>query len=154
MDNLNSLEQRRSQLKSKLEQNRAFIRDDIKELKEDINPLRTAGNIVKNMLNPAGSARLTDSNVLNFGLDTGISFLVNRFIPGTGHNVARVLGPVLIKNLTSHVVPKLRDTSVTFLEWVVEKTKKPEHAEGSYRHMRGYPSSEGEIETELGAFVG
>jgi hypothetical protein len=118
------LDQRKAQIKAKLEQSRLLIRNDVNDLKEDLNPLQAAGNLVKQMLNPAPAAQLTNSGIVNFTIDTGISILINRFLPGANKNLVQVVAPVLVKNLASNVVPKLRKTAETALEWVVEKTNK------------------------------
>ena len=126
MDNTTEIQQRKAFLKAQIEQSRAQIREDVRELKEDFNPFRTAGHLIVNMLKPTPEARLTSSDLVNFGLDTGISMAINRFVPGANTRVVRVIAPVLLKNLALHLVPQSRQVAVHFLEWVVAKTAKKE----------------------------
>ena len=123
MNNINeSLRQRKAVLRAKLTETRGLIRHDISELKDDLNPLKTAGHLIKNMLKPGPEGQLTNSSLLNFGLDTGLSMLVNRIIPGAGKRTVRAIAPVLIKNGATHVVPQARSTAAKFLRWVADKT--------------------------------
>lgn len=123
MNNINeSLRQRKAVLRAKLTETRGLIRHDISELKDDLNPLKTAGHLIKNMLKPGPEGQLTNSSLLNFGLDTGLSMLVNRIIPGAGKRTVRAIAPVLIKNVATHVVPQARSTAAKFLRWVADKT--------------------------------
>lgn len=109
----------------KLQQNKRLIQEDLREIREDLSPLRTVGNLVGRMLKPAPEARVTNSPVLNFGLDTGISLLATRLIPGLHPNTAQVIAPVLVKNLATHAGPPLRRAAISFLKWVVKKTSDP-----------------------------
>lgn len=116
-----ALRYRKAELQAKIRQTRSIIRQDIQDLKDDLNPFKAAGHMVKNMLKPSPDGQMTNSGVLNFGLDTGISMLVNRILPG-GRNVAKVIAPMLLKNLATHVIPKARDKAEEFLRWVAERT--------------------------------
>lgn len=125
------LRHRKAELRAKITQTRALIRQDVNDLKEDLNPIRAAGHVIKNMLQPSEDGQMTNSGVLNFGIDTGISMLVNRFIPG-GRNAAKIIAPVLLKNLATHVVPTAREKAEQFLHWIADKTDgidepEPEH---------------------------
>ena len=120
-----SLSERKKLMQQKLERSKKLIQEDLRDIKEDLNPLRTVGNLVGRMLKPASEAQLTESPILNFGLDTGISLLASRLIPGLNLNTAQVIAPVLVKNMATHASPHLRRAAVSFLEWVVEKTSDP-----------------------------
>ena len=47
------LDQRKAQIKAKLEQSWLLIRNDVNDLKEDLNPLQAAGNLVKTNAEPS-----------------------------------------------------------------------------------------------------
>lgn len=129
------LRHRKAEIKAQIARKRALIRQDFQELKEDLNPFRAAGQMVKNMLQPGDDGQMTNSGVLNFGIDTGISMLINRFIPG-GRNAARVIAPVLMKNLATHVVPQAREKAEQFLRWVAEKTEDDDKPEPPAKKVR------------------
>jgi hypothetical protein len=123
MSNVNEhVRLRKAMLRAKLTEMRGQIRHDVQELKDDLNPLKTAGHMIKNMLKPKSESELTGSPILNFGLDTGLSMLVNRIIPGAGKRTVRAVAPIVIKNVATHVVPKARSTASRFLRWVADKT--------------------------------
>jgi hypothetical protein len=120
-----SLSQRKKLLELKLQQNKRLIQEDLHEIREDLKPLRTVGNLIGRMLKPAPEAQITNSPIMNFGLDTGISLLATRLVPGLHPNTAQVIIPILIKNLATHAGPPLKRGVVKFLEWVVKKTADP-----------------------------
>lgn len=119
------LSERKKLLELKLQQSKRLIQDDLREIREDLRPLRTVGNLIGRMFKPAPEAQMTNSPIMNFGLDTGISLLATRLVPGLHPNTAQVIVPVLVKNLATHAGPPLKRAVVNFLEWVVEKTADP-----------------------------
>ena len=138
------LQQRKAAIRARMDHSRTLIRQDINDLREELNPLKTIGQLVGSMLQPAPDAKISDSGILNFGVDTGISLLINRFIPAHSRNIATVLAPVLVKNLMTHFGPQLRSAAEKALEWVVEKT-----AEKS-----GENPSDREVQTETDPVAG
>lgn len=124
------LQQRKAAIQARLEQSRTLIRQDLNDLREDLNPLKSVGKLIGNMLQPAPDAQFSDSGLLNFGVDTGISLLANRFIPPHSRNLVTLVAPVLVKNLITHVGPQLQSAAEKALQWVVEKTEeKPSNRE-------------------------
>lgn len=116
------LQQRKSAIQARLEHSRTLIRQDLNDLREDLNPLKTIGQLVGNMLQPAPDAQISESGILNFGVDAGISLLINRFIPAHSRNIATLVAPVLLKNLITHFGPQLQSAAEKALVWVAEKT--------------------------------
>jgi len=133
------LQQRKAAIRERLDQSRTRIRQDIDDLREDLNPLKTIGHLVGNMLRPAPDARISESGILNFGVDTGISLLANRFLPVHSRSIVTLLAPVLVKNLMTHLMPRLQSAAEKALEWVVEKTAEEPDENLSDREVQTEP---------------
>lgn len=123
MNNINEkVRQRKAALRARLSETRGLIRQDIRDLKEDLNPLQTAGRVVKNLLTPNATEASAGSPLLKFGVNTGLSMLAGRILPGIGPKAVRAVAPLLIDNVATHVAPKARKTAARFLRWVADKT--------------------------------
>lgn len=133
------LQQRKAAIRARLDHSRTLIRQDINDLREDLNPLKNIGQLVGNMLRPAQDAQISESGILNFGVDTGISLLVNRFIPAHSRNIVTLIAPILLKNLMTHFGPQLKSAAEKALEWVVEKTAEKPDENPSDREVQTEP---------------
>lgn len=123
MNNINEkVRLRKAALRTRLAETRGLIRQDLRDLKEDLNPLQTAGRVVKNLLTPDSTEASSGSPLLKIGVNTGLSVLAGRILPGIGPKAVRAVAPLLIDNVATHVAPKARKTAARFLRWVADKT--------------------------------
>jgi hypothetical protein len=90
----------KQRLKSLLKFQKEAIHNDIREIKEELSPLRSVVGIAGKMV-----SRDTGGNwVLNMGANTLIDVFVKKMILGRAGWLVKTVVPFLLKNYSSHVI--------------------------------------------------
>lgn len=119
------LEARKATLKAKLEVIEALFRQDLNDLRDDLNPGKQMVNLVKRLFAPAPAMQLAKSGAANFALNTGVNMVGRMLLPGWKWKVARHVVPAVapdLGNTLGVVADKAKEGLIEALEWVVQKT--------------------------------
>ena len=105
-----------ARLKEILRIKRTQIQEDIRELKEEIQPVVKVAKVIGKMLSPEEQQHV----VAHAGTNIGIDWLAKKLFPKSGF-LLQTLVPRLVKNYTSHYVDKAVDTAAPALRKLGEK---------------------------------
>ncbi|HND89054.1 MAG TPA: hypothetical protein PK971_12030 [Saprospiraceae bacterium] len=119
------LEARKAALQAKLEVIEAQFRQDLDDLREDLNPGKQIMNLVKRMFAPAPVLQIAKSGAANFALNTGVNMVGRMLLPGWKWKVARHVVPAVAPDL-GHTLETAAESArkglIKALEWVADKT--------------------------------
>lgn len=99
IETYNDLLEEKQRLKNLLQAQRELIREDIKEIKAELQPLRSAVTVVGKFFN-----RDTSNPLLSLGASKLIDLLVKKVILGRAGWFTKIAVPFLLKNYSSHVI--------------------------------------------------
>jgi len=105
--NYEELLREKERLELKLEVHKSAVRMHVYEIKRKLNPIKNVLSFFSNFTAPAGSNTLIGSGI-GFSLELLIRKL---FFSRTGW-IAKLVGPVLLKNFSANVVKKNKDTLI------------------------------------------
>ena len=95
--NYADLEAEKLRLMALLRNHEEAIKADVVNVKEGLQPVRNALNVVNKM-----ATRDNRVPIMNFGVEMGIDLLVRRVLLGRAGWFAKIVVPYLVKNYTSH----------------------------------------------------
>lgn len=122
----------KERLQSLLIAQKEIIREDIREIKEDLAPVRSAISL-------AGKFVTRDKHnwVLNAGANTVIDLVVKKLILSRAGWITRLVVPFLVKNYSSHIIANKKGTFLSKLFSLIGKKNangKEETAEENKKH--------------------
>jgi hypothetical protein len=107
----------KQRLQSLLQAQKEIIREDIREIKEDLAPVRSAFSIASKFI-----TRDRHNWVLNAGANTVIDLVVKKLILGRAGWITKLVVPFLVKNYSSHVISEKKGTMFSKLfSWIGKK---------------------------------
>jgi len=107
----------KDRLESLLKQQKQIVRDDLKQIGEELKPVKSA-------LDTAGKFFTRDNHnlLLNAGANTLIDIFIKRFILSKTGWFTRLVVPFLVKNYSSHIISDKKGTLIKKLfAWVGKK---------------------------------
>jgi len=110
INNHDELRAEEARLKELLRAKRIQIQDDIRELKEEIQPVMKIARIIGKMLAPEDQKHV----VAKAGTNMTIDWIAKKLFPKSGFLLQNLL-PRLVKNYTSHYVDKAVDSAAPAL---------------------------------------
>lgn len=120
---LEDLQLRKQVLKSRLNMIEAQFRQDLKELKDDLDPTRQLMNMAKKVFAPRPMFDAAKSGLTNMAVNTGINTIGKMLLPGWKWRVARMAAPLVQQQMQKmEVGTKVKNGLIEALEWVAEKT--------------------------------
>jgi hypothetical protein len=94
-----------------------ILREDIREIKEDLAPVRSAISFASKLV-----TRDRHNWVLNAGASTVIDMVVKKLILSRAGWITRLVIPFLVKNYSSHVIADKKSTLLSKLfSWIGKK---------------------------------
>jgi len=124
----------RRRLEILLQVQKQAIYNDIEEIKERLEPVRSTFEFVKKMI-----SRDKTSLLLNIGSDLAINSIVQKFILSKAGWVTKLVVPFFLKNYSSHVIAEQKDKWIEKLKsWITHRNGKEQHKEDdSYANEQG-----------------
>lgn len=120
-----TLEARKAALKARLEVIETQLRQDLGDLRNEIDPGKQVMNLAKRFLSPSPGMQLVKSGVVNLALNTGMDLVGRMLLPGWKWKVARHVVPAVAPTLR-HTLESAGESGrkglIKALEWVVQKT--------------------------------
>jgi hypothetical protein len=116
------LQAEEARLKEILRVKRTQIKQDIQELKEEINPVIKVARVIGKILVPEDQKHI----VAKAGTNITIDWLAKKLFPKSSFLMQSVL-PLMIKNYTSHYVDKAVDTAAPALRKLGNKLTDSAH---------------------------
>lgn len=141
------LHARKAALRAKLDVIEGQFRQDLQDLRDDLNPVKRVKKAVTNFINPvANSVQATiatkgpvtrriaafadtevgdiaKAGIANMALRSGINVVGRMLLPGWKWKVARMLIPIATRqSATQQLVPAAKRGLISVLEWVEERT--------------------------------
>lgn len=107
----------KGRLENLLNQQQQIVRDDLKQLGEELKPVKSA-------LDTAGKFFTRDNHnlLLNAGANTLIDVLIKRVLLSKTGWITRLVVPFLVKNYSSHIISEKKGTLIKKLfSWIGKK---------------------------------
>jgi hypothetical protein len=126
------LEQERKRLEALLEYHRGMIQRDIREIKDELQPVRNVFGFIKKF-----TTKDKTNALLNIGSEFAINTLLKRFVLSRTGWLVRAVVPFLVKNYSSHVISEKKDQWIDkIVGWLRHKSasiRKAEREEAAAR---------------------
>lgn len=114
-------EQKRLQLL--LHTQKQIIRQDVRNIKDELAPVKTAINYIGKF-----TTRDASNPLINGTVNTAIDLLIRKVILGRAGWITKLVVPFIIKNFASHAIDDKKDSILKkVLSWFGGKKKKEEH---------------------------
>lgn len=113
--------QEKARLAALLQVQKEQVRNDFREIKEELAPVKSAINYI-------GQFTTKDSSnpLLNGAIDTAVDLVVKKLILGRAGWFTRLVVPFLIKNFASHKIEENKNTILSKIFSLFPKKKKTE----------------------------
>lgn len=120
INNIEDLRAERARLKNQLELSKVHMKQEIKAIKTELNPVNHAVGLVTDLFT---SPR---KGLLHVGVGIGVNTLLKRGLLARAGWLPRLVIPFLAQNLATNLIYKNRTSLVeNALRWVIKVTDKP-----------------------------
>jgi len=120
INNIDDLRAERARLKNQLELSKVHMKQEIKAIKTELNPVNQAVGVVTDMFTAPRKG------LLHVGVGIGVNTLLKRGLLARAGWLPRLVIPFLAQNLATNLIYKNRTSLVeNALRWVIKVTDKP-----------------------------
>jgi hypothetical protein len=128
-------EQKRLQLL--LQTQKDIVRQDIREIKEELAPIKTAVNFIGKL-----TTRDSGNPLINSTVNTAIDLLIRKVVLGRAGWITKLVVPFIIKNFASHAIDEKKDSIIQKLFSWFGKKKKEDHPDPATSNGKLHPVEE------------
>lgn len=121
INSYNDLLEEQQRLKALLQHQKEVIRQDIKDIKKDLAPVRTAISFVGKL-----ATREPGNPLLSGTANTLIDLVIRRFLLARSGWLLKLVVPALVKNYSSHFIDENKDSILKKIFSLFKKGKKEE----------------------------
>jgi hypothetical protein len=134
----------KQRLQTLLQTQKAIIRQDIDEIKEELVPVKTAINFIGKLTTQDHS-----NPILNGTINTIIDLVMNKLVLARSGWLTRFIVPFFVKNFSSHIVDEKKDDILRKVFSFFKKKKKGDKTHESNGKMHHAVEEEDDDENDL-----